>query len=711
MMSQKTCPGDYLSTLSFGGKEEEDEVCPAGCLVRYFIRPPIMPATAPVCPRKPGSARYPSISPPPPVAYKTVAVRRYLFFLIVTLSSSALAAQAGQDTLVLPVAELVSPRSLNDLGTHDPTWTSTALTSRPATDLAELLRWESGIFIKGYGQGSLATSSVRGGAAGHLSVLWNGLPLQSPMLGLLDLSLLPTEFMDVADIQLGGQSAAYGSGAVAGTIALGNFVSPTVSSSLSVRFTGGSFGLRAGFGDAAYRLGKWQLRTRLLHRRAENDFPYQLRADLPEKRQQHAQLRLTGLLQEAYLRPAPGRELAVRVWAQESFRQLPPTTVQNRSQATQADESIRASLHWTAAGEGTALRLRGGLFREAIDYRDEAIGLYSPSHFYTAFLEGEKEWTLGRRHLLLAGWGNQYLWATIPAYERPARQWRAAPFAAYRYADGKWRAAAQLRQEMVDGRLVPLIPSLELARHLSTRLEVSAKLSRNYRLPTFNDLYWRPGGNPALRPETGWGREIGLEYSQPGKLRAFNAGLTAYQRRLKDWIYWSPTARGFYEPRNLTRVRSRGLETRLQYRQTLGRGHWQVAGGGDYVESTNETDQPQIGLAAGQQLPYVPRYRAFGSLQGAWRQLTATYRHQYTGAVTGQNVARLDAYHLASAQLSYRRENPRCGWRLLLEVDNLWNTTYRAVERRVMPGRNFRLSVEFTLRQAPADFSPITNQP
>ncbi len=638
----------------------------------------------------------------------TVAVRIYLFFLLFLLFSPALTAQAGGDTLVLPSVELISPRSLKSEGTHDPTWSSAALSNCSGGDLAELLRWETGVFIKGYGQGSLATSSVRGGAAGHVSVLWNGLPLQSPMLGLLDLSLLPTEFMDVADLQLGGQSAAYGSGAVAGTIALGNSLPAVAGTSLGIRLTGGSFGLRTGFGDARYRLGRWQLRSRLLHRRADNDFPYRLRADLPEKRQAHAQLRLTGLLQEAYYRPTPGRELAVRVWAQESFRQLPPTTVQNRSRATQADESIRASAHWTAAGEQTSFRLRSGLFREAIDYRDEAIGLHSPSHFYTAFLEGEKEWTVAPRHLVLAGWSNQYLWATIPAYEWPARQWRAAPFAAYRYADGRRRAGVQLRQEVVDGRLVPFIPSLELAHRLGKKLELSFKWSRNYRLPTFNDLYWRPGGNPDLRPESGWGREMVLNYTRPTAAASLTAGVTAYQRRLKDWIYWSPTDRGFYAPQNLARVRSRGLEARLAYRRTLSRGHVLINGGGDYVESSNETAQPQIGLAAGQQLPYVPRYRAFGSVQAAWRQLTFAYRHQYTGEVTGQNVALLDAYDLASTQLSYRGDSPQASWRLLLEVDNLWNTTYRAVERRVMPGRNFRLSVEFNLRQAPADSPDLT---
>lgn len=40
-----------------------------------------------------------------------------------------------------------------------------------------------------------------------------------------------------------------------------------------------------------------------------------------------------------------------------------------------------------------------------------------------------------------------------------------------------------------------------------------ASITRNYRFPTLNDLYFLPGGNPALNNESGFTYETGLSFS------------------------------------------------------------------------------------------------------------------------------------------------------------------------------------------------------
>ena len=60
-----------------------------------------------------------------------------------------------------------------------------------SSSISDLLNRESGLFIKSYGAGALATVSLRGSAAAHTAVYWNGFNLQSPMHGVTDLSLIP----------------------------------------------------------------------------------------------------------------------------------------------------------------------------------------------------------------------------------------------------------------------------------------------------------------------------------------------------------------------------------------------------------------------------------------------------------------------------------------------------------------------------------------
>ncbi len=75
------------------------------------------------------------------------------------------------------------------------------------------------IFIKNYGSG-LSSLSLRGTSASHTQIFWNEIPLQSPMLGQLDLSILPSFFLDELTLNLGNESLKNGAGGFGGALRL-----------------------------------------------------------------------------------------------------------------------------------------------------------------------------------------------------------------------------------------------------------------------------------------------------------------------------------------------------------------------------------------------------------------------------------------------------------------------------------------------------------
>ncbi|MCB0596381.1 MAG: TonB-dependent receptor plug domain-containing protein [Lewinellaceae bacterium] len=239
--------------------------------------------------------------------------------------------------------------------------------------------------------GGPATTSIRGGSAGQATVLWNGLPLQSPLLGELDLALLPLAFTELVEVQYGGNSSAWGSGAIGGVVGLGTRADFERKAALSLRSTLGSFGLFDQQAKAHYGQGRWRAATRLFHRWAANDFPYLAQSNLPERKQPNARLQQSGFLQEFYWRPAPGQQLAIHVWLQQSEREIPPTTVLNISRASQADRFARTALNWRVVRGNVVWQARAGLFRENLHYRDEQIRLSSFTQFWTAMGEIEGE--------------------------------------------------------------------------------------------------------------------------------------------------------------------------------------------------------------------------------------------------------------------------------------------------------------------------------
>ena len=99
---------------------------------------------------------------------------------------------------------------------------SLTLSRYNTSSLSELLSHQSAIHIKSYGNGNIATTSMRGGNANHTAILWNGLNIQNAMLGQTDLSIIPSAFFDQISLEYGGASAMWGSGAIGGSIHLKN---------------------------------------------------------------------------------------------------------------------------------------------------------------------------------------------------------------------------------------------------------------------------------------------------------------------------------------------------------------------------------------------------------------------------------------------------------------------------------------------------------
>ena len=92
-----------------------------------------------------------------------------LFGWLILGLPSLLVAQSIADTLEIPTVEVNAQkvRGLNNTGSIVENWSAQELNHLAAQNVGNLLNNESGTYIKSYGLGSLATSSIRGGSAGH----------------------------------------------------------------------------------------------------------------------------------------------------------------------------------------------------------------------------------------------------------------------------------------------------------------------------------------------------------------------------------------------------------------------------------------------------------------------------------------------------------------------------------------------------------------
>ena len=611
------------------------------------------------------------------------------------LCAAIATAQMDSMRTLLEVEVKATRIDLTDIGKHSERLDSQVLAMRHYNNLSELLAFQTPLYVRSYGVGTLATLGIRGGSAVHTQLLWNGIPLRNPMLGQLDIALIPSSFTDEVSIHYGGHGAAFGSGAIGGLISLSNPAIPSKGRA-AVHLSGGSWGWFSGDVKLVYGTPALRFSTRVFLQRTDNNYRYRLSKDSPEKNQVHHLLKNKGLLQEATWNINAHESLTARLWLQSTDRQIPPTSVQTVSQAAQQDQSFRASLHWQKEQEKVKWQLKTAIMNDEIDYQDSLILLFTQNAFKTWWSEFESSIHLSSRFNLTAGAFTEWVTATSANYSDHRERKQYGAFASLRYLMQDWVLRYQMREEITDGRWSPLLIDFSAEWSGIRHVTWKSSLSRNYRIPSMNDIYWKPGGNAELVPEQGWTIESGLHVEcQSGKW-IIKASGTGFARTIDDWIMWLPPvggSRNFWSPVNILQVNSFGGEFRGKV--TLVDEDWitDISAGLDLTWSQFADDLPEFMIEKGEQVFYIPKENFFTGIKVGRKHWDVYYNHHWFGGSSGisESVA---AGNIGAAGASVH-PGKSTSWSLYLQADNIWNVPYRLIERRPMPGRSLKFGLRF----------------
>lgn len=559
-------------------------------------------------------------------------------------------------------------------------WSAEVLDSIQASSLTELLSQHAHVFIKNYGPSSIATTSIRGASASQIGVYWNGVPIQSPMLGLMDISLLPISSGDQVELITGNSSAEHGSGAIGGSLHLN---SSDLSTLPQYRFDveTGSFGsnkLQATWVNTL--MDNFRVRVHASYDRAKNNYPYYIK-DI-KKTLDHADHTALHVKHDIQWDINEKSQLSVRYWGASTQRQIPPRTVQNISTAEQEDKSHRFSGAYQYRSGTYKIEAHLGHSREQLIYKDPSVKINAPSAFTSTYgdvILSKKNhayaWKIKGEHL--------YTQAMIDAYGPDApEEHRTSLLMSIIAHKAHIPYEISVRQVLNDSKLLFPIPSLRLYYNWKHHT-FSSSIGSVYRQATFNDRYWRPGGNPDILPESGWESSASWNLAQ----EKWNFRADVFSRWINNWILWTPDSKsGFWTAQNAAQVWSRGLE--ISQKWNLGK--WALASGYAYTRSTFQRPLEKPSIKKGAQLWYTPIHTAHSSVVYNFGRGHLSYRHQYTGSTSGVNKD-LDAFHLGSVSIHSKIALGDYTFKTFIAINNIWNHTYRIIEQRPMPLRNFRI--------------------
>lgn len=585
---------------------------------------------------------------------------------------------------------------------------SLSLRQMKTRNVADILTTFSDVFIKSYGLGSLATTSLRGGGASHTAILWNGISLISPMNGQLDLSLLPAFFLDDLRVQYGSSSALYGSGAIGGTLQIRNQQQFNTGWNAALFSQWGSFQRQSYGVDVGVGKEKWYSRTRSFLLRSENDFPLPASSD----RQTNATIRQWGMLQEVGWKIKARHVVHLKAWFQDNDRDIPPPLSSQISEANQQDESLRLLSTYEFQGNKLRIRSRTALLNDQLLFVDPLANIDADNRSLSIIQEWDAYWSISPQHTFYGGfnYNRQTAEADGLSASLPSRH-IGAILGAYKYRSitGKVEASLSVRKGFSSDVAVPIIPSLSIRTQLLPQtlfprnkhiLHMRGQLGRSFRQPTFNDLYWDPGGNPELLSEKGWNQELGVEWQL--KLPSFQSqlDLAGFSQAVDNWILWRPGAQ-FWFPENLRKVWSRGWELAYQWNKQMRKWKWTGNIGYTNTYATNTKVQQRRDNSLGKQLIYTPIHQARGSIQLHTHTIALTYAHVLVGRqyTTSDNSRSLPSYQLGNVSLAYQLPFRHFQSHISFQAENIWNAEYQVIESRAMPGRNYLFTIECNIHK------------
>ncbi|HZY79809.1 MAG TPA: TonB-dependent receptor [Cyclobacteriaceae bacterium] len=545
-----------------------------------------------------------------------------------------------------------------------------------ATNAAELLRKFGYGHIRSYGVGGVTTPSFRGTGASHTAVLWNGINIISPLNGQSDLSLLPVNFIDDIQLQSGGSATLYGSGAIGGTIQFNNKARFGQGLDLSLTGNVGSFetffhGLSAGWSGK-----RWISSTRVFKTTAENNFLYTNKYVFPVRREvrQHNAYEQQGLLQQNYFQVNKRQLLSLRFWVQDNHVEIPePITVLRDGTDIQRDKFFRSMIGWNYDYNKGHVFIQSAHVNHALDFSGSVSTFNSFINVAenTLNINDHLEWTSGVNY-------------TFEAWKGVTQRNRTALYSAVKHEKGKLLNVLSARQEFVNNWLSPFSPSLAVEYRAHRVISLFGNISRNYRIPTFNDLYWNDAGakgNPDLRMERSWSEEAGLRLSL---LKSLTGQLAVFSNQVDDMIYWRQTEQAIWSPRNVEKVWSRGIETNGTFKKSI----FELTGRYSYTRST-----PQ----SGKQLVYTPRHESGVTARVTWRGWSLSFTNNYTGRQytedSNNEYYALRGYNLANIWLSKNIDLNKMTILVTTEANNIFDEQVSARIGYPLPGINFKAGI------------------
>jgi outer membrane cobalamin receptor len=612
----------------------------------------------------------------------------------------------------IPGSESSSPPAITVVSAED-------IASRGATTVAEAIETAPGLSLNSKGpEGSQVAVSIRGSTTNQVLVLVDGHRVNDALSGLVDLSKIPLDKVERIEVMRGGASAIYGGDAVGGVV---NIITKKEAFPLSLSFENGSYlpssgvtgyGIKKALAEASAsslidsqklslswgpRLGEGALRLDGSATRAANEYGF-IDSNGERRRRQNSSL-LGADASLGLSLPLASGELTADLGGAYGTKGVPGSESSPTLYATQEDFSAKALVAYSAErflSDLLSLDASLGADYSSIDYEDAEDPSQDGHHrLLSAAFDVAQRAYLSDSLTLAYGAQAAYSAAESDSLGAPARLSGGA-FGEASLSFGSFSLRPSLRYDYysdfsASDPLGGIGGAFGATYSLDRDSVLKLNVSRAYRVPTFNDLYWPAisgvEGNPSLKPEMAYEANLGFETGRDG----LRSETTVYLRYSEDVILWQPGDDGVWRPSNFGAALYPGLEE--EFKARIGEGFEASLG---YTFLYSYVLSGGMSLSDDKRLPMTPEHSLKAVFSGGKERFSWSTTAQYAGIryLKTANVAYLPAYFTLDLCLRWTASNSLSFY---AAGDNLLDEQYAIVEGYPLPGTKLRLGAEMKL--------------
>jgi iron complex outermembrane receptor protein len=604
-------------------------------------------------------------------------VKRFLIFFIIIAIASNSYSQRDSVVVNLDAFSLSISKVKNFSKGYSTILISDNLVTRNIRSLTDILKFNSFIYFKENGLGMVSSPSFRGTSASHTAVVWNGININSQLNGQVDFNAISANSYNNIAVRSGGGSVLFGSGAIGGSIHLDNLITFSKQERHKVLANYGSFNTKHISYDYLNSNVKSFVNIGITTNSSDNDFKY-LNSSLINENGSYYNYNFD--VNYGY---KINEKHQLKLYSSSFFadRNL-SRTLNAPSNDGYEDINSKNLVEWNFSISPKEL------ITSRVSYIFEKFKFFDNNKNKSNFSDGmtkrkiaqiDYNNSISRKLKLNSILGFESVSASGSSFASNTRNILSGVLSLNHQLTKKMSYGIQFRKDFQNDFESPFLYSLGIEQKFSKKYTLSFNTSKNFRIPTFNDLYWQPGGNINLKPEASYQFEIGNTIS----FKNISFQLNGFYIKSSDLIQWIPSQSGFWSPTNTDKTKNLGIEISANYKKFF-KNH--------FIEmNMNYSHTDAKDIETNKQLISVPKNRFNALVNYHYTNWSLFYQMLFNDDVQFL-VDTIPAFQVSNIGLEYQlsilKNKPKIGF----VINNIYNANYQNTLNRPMPGLNFQIT-------------------